>query len=61
MKTMTKKEAFDDLKLAQLFEVEELEERVEFGRWSTSAEGTGGTCGGGNCKFKAKFTVKIPI
>lgn len=47
----------DSLKLAEAFEVEELEERVEFGRWETSAEGTGGTCSGGDCDMKYKATV----
>ena len=47
----------ETLKFAEAFEVEELEERVEFGRWSVSGEGTSGTCGGGGCKEKFKTTV----
>jgi len=53
--------AIDNVKLAQLFEVEELEERVEFGKWSAKADGTGGTCSGGDCdaKFKGEVSYKI--
>lgn len=34
-----KHEKIDNLQLAELFEVEELEERVEFGKWSGSVKG----------------------
>jgi hypothetical protein len=48
--------------LARIFEVEELEERVEFGKWSCKAEGDY-TCGAGDCdgkmKVEAAYTVKF--
>lgn len=59
---MKVKEALNNVELAQMFEVEELEERVEFGDWS--AEPTvkgGGTCSGdfSDCKVKVEAGVKI--
>ncbi|MCH7399024.1 hypothetical protein MM236_13545 [Belliella sp. DSM 107340] len=52
----------NNLQIAQLFEVEELEERVEFGKWSGKAEG-GYTCSGGDCdgkmKVEATYTIKF--
>lgn len=59
--TAENKRGTDNVKLAQLFEVEELEERVEFGKWSANAEGTYATCGGGGCDgtFKGEATYTI--
>jgi hypothetical protein len=46
--------------LAKQFEVEELEERVEFGRWSASAKAEGGaTCNGGGCDGKFKGSAGV--
>jgi len=52
----------DNLRLAQGFEVEELEERVEFGKWSAEAE-AGATCsGGGDCSgYVKEATVTYTI
>ncbi len=60
MKTTIKNRMPDKVKLAQLFEVEELEERVEFGKWTPIVKG-GGTCTGdfSDCKVKAEVGVKI--
>lgn len=47
-----KKTKLDTLELAKAFEVEELEERVEFGRWGASEPKGGATCSGGDCSGK---------
>ncbi|WP_282159900.1 hypothetical protein [Ulvibacterium marinum] len=45
----------NNVKLAQLFEIEELEERVEFGKWSGSAEAGHSTKDGSHAKVSIKY------
>jgi hypothetical protein len=45
----------NNVKLAQLFEVEELEERVEFGKWSASASAGASTEKGVYAEGTIKF------
>ena len=64
MKNTKTKSQMETLKLAEAFEVEELEERVEFGKWTTDIQ-AGATCGGGNCdgyvkKAEFTYTMKAP-
>ena len=47
----------ETLKLAEAFEVEELEERVEFGKWTSNIQ-AGATCGGGNCDGYVKLSMQ---
>ncbi len=48
MKGVIENQNTRELELARLFEVEELEERMEFGSWTPEATaGGGGTIGGG--------------
>jgi hypothetical protein len=62
MKTEVGKQKISNVDLARIFEVEELEERVEFGKWSCKAEGDY-TCWAGDCdgkmKVEATYTVKF--
>lgn len=62
MKSNLETQKIDAIKLANSFGVEELEERVEFGKWSvepTEPKG-GGTCSGGDCSGKIEGVgVKI--
>jgi hypothetical protein len=60
MKTEVGKQKISNVDLARIFEVEELEERVEFGKWSGKAEG-GYTCGGGDCDGKMKVEATYTI
>jgi hypothetical protein len=62
MKSNLETQKIEAVKLAHSFEIEELEERVEFGKWSAKAEG-GYTCGGGDCdgkmKYEATYTMRL--
>ena len=52
MKNTEKQSEMNNLKLAQAFEVEGLEERVEFRKWNEHASfeaEVGATCGDGGC------------
>jgi hypothetical protein len=44
--------------LVDAFQVEELEERVEFGDWSGSASASGGCSTGGGCEIEAEAEVE---
>ena len=60
MKNTKTKIQMEILKLAEAFEVEELEERVEFRKWNQHValdedNAARGTCGGGGCDGYVKY------
>jgi len=59
MKATIENQKTNEVELAHLFEVEGLEERMEFGRWAVTGDGTSGTCSDGECSGKYKVGFKI--
>ncbi|HEY5750953.1 MAG TPA: hypothetical protein VIU12_33045 [Chryseolinea sp.] len=54
MKNEIEKEKTTAIELARVFEIEELEERLEFGTWTLSAEGNSN----GTATAKAQWSSK---
>lgn len=61
METNFNEQKIKTVELASMFEVEELEERIEFGKWSAKADGTYVECSGGDCDGKFKGEVKYTM
>lgn len=49
----------NEIELAKAFQVEELEERIEFGSWSASADDTGGTYTPSTGNFSGEFNGTV--